>query len=92
MSNTPDMPNENTGKAPADFERIRLQLLQQSLDSLTIQRLAQLGVQPGWHCLEVGAGVGSIAHWLAQQVGPQGSVVATDIDTHLVKARANETH
>lgn len=84
MSNAPDRQNGTTGETSADFERTRLQLLQQSLDSLTIQRLEQLGVQQGWHCLEVGAGAGSIAHWLAQRVGSQGSVVATDIDTHLL--------
>ena len=27
-------------------------------------------VQPGWRCLEVGAGRGSMAVWLAEQVGP----------------------
>jgi SAM-dependent methyltransferase len=37
-------------------------------------------VQPGWRCLEIGAGRGSMAVWLAEQVGPSGHVVATDID------------
>lgn len=37
-------------------------------------------VQPGWRCLEVGAGRGSMSTWLAQQVGDRGHVVATDID------------
>ena len=37
-------------------------------------------VQPGWRCLEVGAGRGSMAVWLAQRVGPSGHVVATDVD------------
>src|SRR5918912_134340 len=39
------------------------------------------GVSSGWSCLEVGAGAGSIARWLAHQVGPTGRIVATDIDT-----------
>jgi SAM-dependent methyltransferase len=39
-----------------------------------------LGIQKGWCCLEVGAGHGSIARWLAAQVGPQGRVVATDLN------------
>jgi SAM-dependent methyltransferase len=38
-------------------------------------------VAPGWRCLEVGAGRGSMARWLAEQVGPGGEVVAIDIDT-----------
>jgi SAM-dependent methyltransferase len=35
-------------------------------------------VQRGWRCLELGAGAGSIARWLADRVGPAGSVVAAD--------------
>jgi 2-polyprenyl-3-methyl-5-hydroxy-6-metoxy-1,4-benzoquinol methylase len=80
MDNPPDKQNEKTSETGADFERTRLRLLQQSLDALTVQRLEQIGVKPGWHCLEVGAGVGSIAHWLAKRVGQEGRVVATDID------------
>src|SRR3546814_9563002 len=33
-------------------------------------------VQPGWRCLEVGAGRGSMAVWLVEQVGESGEVVA----------------
>jgi ubiquinone/menaquinone biosynthesis C-methylase UbiE len=61
-------------------ERERLSLLEQTADPLSQRRLAALGIQLGWHCLEVGAGHGSIARWLAAQVGPQGRVVATDIN------------
>jgi SAM-dependent methyltransferase len=49
------------------------------LDGLTIEQLAGTGVGPGWRCLEVGAGGGSIAEWLAREVAPGGEVVATDI-------------
>jgi 2-polyprenyl-3-methyl-5-hydroxy-6-metoxy-1,4-benzoquinol methylase len=84
MSSLPDKQNENIGEREANFERTRLQLLQQSLDAPTIKRLEQLGVKPRWRCLEVGAGVGSIAHWLAERVGPEGKVVATDIDTRFL--------
>jgi len=79
MSNT-----SHRGKAPEDFEGERLQLLQQTLDPLTIRRFEQLGVQKGWRCLEVGAGRGSVARWLAKQVESQGKVVATDIGTRLL--------
>ncbi len=58
----------------------RLHLLGQMLDGDTTLRLAALGVSGGWRCLEVGAGAGSIARWLAERVGPTGHVVATDID------------
>lgn len=50
-------------------------------DPGTRDRLARLGVGPGWSCLEVGAGCGSVARWLAGRVGPSGAVVATDIRT-----------
>lgn len=67
-----------------DFEGKHLQYLQQMLDPVTKRRFERLGVQKGWRYLEVGAGEGSIAHWLAKRVGLQGTVVATDIDTRLL--------
>ena len=56
----------------------RLDLLEQIFDPVSQQRRSL--VQPGWRCLEVGAGRGSMAVWLATQVGPTGHVVATDLD------------
>ena len=38
-------------------------------DPVTRARLTRLGVAPGARCLEVGAGSGSIARWMADQVG-----------------------
>jgi ubiquinone/menaquinone biosynthesis C-methylase UbiE len=43
-------------------------------------------VAEGWHCLEVGAGGGSIATWLCDRVGAAGHVVATDIDPRFLDA------
>jgi precorrin-6B methylase 2 len=43
-------------------------------------------VTAGWACWEIGAGGGSIASWLAKQVGPTGSVLATDIDPRFIPA------
>ena len=40
----------------------------------------------GAACLEIGAGGGSIAIWLADLVGPSGRVVATDIDVRSLEA------
>ena len=68
--------------------RQRLALLESELDPATRRRLLAMGVGPGWHCLEVGVGGGSIAHWLCQAVGPSGRVVATDIDTRLAAVDA----
>jgi protein-L-isoaspartate O-methyltransferase len=65
-------------------------LLGDLYDAATIRYLDRLGVTAGWRCWEVGAGAGSIARWLANQVGPQGHVLATDIDTrHLVQMPDN---
>jgi SAM-dependent methyltransferase len=61
-----------------ETEDERLGLLEQLFDPASRRRRDL--VQPGWRCLEVGAGRGSMAVWLAQQVGPTGEVVATDID------------
>lgn len=65
-------------------ERARLASLSAAFDAATIRQLTAAGVTNGWHCLEVGAGAGTIARWLAAAVGPTGRVVATDIDTRFL--------
>lgn len=62
-------------------ERRRLELIERCYDPATTSRLTQLGIRPGWRCLDVGAGGGSIARWLRDQVGREGKVVAVDLDT-----------
>jgi SAM-dependent methyltransferase len=64
---------------PAAAER--LELSSAVLDGFTISRLSSLGDLTGQRCLELGAGNGSIAGWLADQAGPSGRVLATDINT-----------
>ncbi len=66
--------------ATDEEELARVRLLETWADPLTIRRLEAIGVVAGWRCADIGAGGGSIARWLAQCVGPSGSVVATDID------------
>jgi SAM-dependent methyltransferase len=68
--------------APAS--RLRFAGLPLLLDPGTSRHQAERGVGPGWQCLEVGAGGGSIARWLAERVGPGGHVLATDIDTRFL--------
>jgi SAM-dependent methyltransferase len=63
---------------PTEFERIHL--LQDWIDPETREVISKIGVDPAWRCLEIGAGAGSIATWLAHQCG-RGSVTAVDIDT-----------
>ncbi|HUZ76445.1 MAG TPA: methyltransferase [Chloroflexota bacterium] len=64
-----------------DDEERRIQAAEELLDGGTIRVLAGLGLAPGWRCLEVGAGGGSIARWLAGRMNPSGEVVATDLNT-----------
>ena len=63
-----------------ESERERLSLLECVEDPSSRRHLAALSIERGWRCLEIGAGHGSIARWLAEQVGPQGLVVATDLN------------
>jgi ubiquinone/menaquinone biosynthesis C-methylase UbiE len=69
------------GREAAEDER--LTLLEQLYDPVSQRRRAP--VEPGARCLEVAAGRGSMAVWLAEQVGPEGHVVATDIDTRYLE-------
>ena len=62
----------------------RLTALAAGFDPITKRHLAPLGLSPGWRCLEVGAGTGSIARWLSEVVGPKGSVLATDLSLDLM--------
>jgi SAM-dependent methyltransferase len=63
-----------------------LRYLAEILDSFTTYRLELAGVPEGGRCLELGAGSGSIAVWLADAVGEDGSVVATDIQPRHIPA------
>nr|WP_202523595.1 methyltransferase domain-containing protein [Kitasatospora sp. SID7827] len=49
------------------------------LDPVSVEALRAGGVRPGMRCLDVGTGAGSVALWLAGQVAPGGSVLATDL-------------
>ena len=63
-----------------------------SLDALynfrTFRFLETAGIAPGWHCLEVGGGSGAVAAWMADRVGPSGSVLVTDIDPRFMERSA----
>jgi SAM-dependent methyltransferase len=63
-----------------ELERRRLARMEEAFDPNTVRHLEALGVPAGGRCLEVGAGAGSIARWLSHKVGPEGRVVATDVE------------
>jgi SAM-dependent methyltransferase len=68
-----------------EIQRRRHQALEETFDPGTIRRLVSCGVRAGWRCLEVGAGGGSIARWLCDRVAPGGDVLATDLDTTVLR-------
>jgi 2-polyprenyl-3-methyl-5-hydroxy-6-metoxy-1,4-benzoquinol methylase len=59
-----------------DVEHERLAIQARFLDPVTIRHLETIGVAEGWRCLDVGAGAGSIAQWLATRVGSSGHVAS----------------
>ncbi|WP_020674220.1 class I SAM-dependent methyltransferase [Amycolatopsis nigrescens] len=67
------------------------QYLAEAYDPLSTARLAGTGVTDGWHCLEVGAGGGSVAVWLAERVAPTGEVLATDLEPRHIPRRPKLT-
>ncbi len=73
-----------------DVERARLRLLQENYDQISDAQLEAIGVGEGWHCLDVGAGGGSVTLMLADRVGRTGSVVAVDLDTSLLEPIAGD--
>jgi SAM-dependent methyltransferase len=60
--------------------KTRFEAIADLFDAWTFQHIQHLGIQPGWRCWEVGAGGTNVPAWLAKQVGPEGHVLATDID------------
>jgi SAM-dependent methyltransferase len=48
--------------------------------------LAQIGVRPGWRCLDLGCGPMGILGALSRRVGPTGRVVALDINPQQLDA------
>ena len=67
------------------YEYKRLDLMSKILDPWTRRYLNQIGIGEGCRCLELGGGNGSIAEWLADTVGPTGSVTSIDIKPVLLE-------
>lgn len=69
----------------------RHRYLETILNPFTFARLSTVGDLTGRRCLEVGAGGGSVARWLADQVGPTGHVLATDLNLRHIPAGSGYT-
>lgn len=67
-------------------ERSRLGTLEAAFDPATVQALVGLPLPEAAACLELGAGAGSIAAWLAAH-RPRGHIVATDTDIRFLRFR-----
>jgi SAM-dependent methyltransferase len=65
-------------------ERTRLEAMARLWDPGTMRLVEALGIGAGHHCLEVGAGTGSVARALAEVVGSEGHVLAVDRDTRFL--------
>lgn len=70
---------------------MRFAALSELFDPVTFRHIEQLGIRPGWRCWEIGAGGPNVPAWLAGQVGPNGHVLATDIDVSWMPADAAYT-
>jgi len=68
-------------------ERKRLSAMESLWDPGSEALLVELGVGAGWRCLEVGAGGGSMARWMA---GRGAHVTAVDIDTRFIEQFASD--
>ena len=69
-------------------ERARLSGMESLWDPGSQALLDELGIGPGWKCLEVGAGGGSMVEWMA---GRGAHVTAVDIDTRYVEHLASDS-
>ena len=56
-------------------------MLSRVADGRTHRALTDVGIAPGWHCCDIGSGAGTVAAWMAEQVGSSGRVVSIDVDT-----------
>lgn len=70
---------EETGEAG------RIDLGALAYDEVSAARLTALGAGPGWNCLDVGAGTGTLARWLLESAGVT-TVLAVDRDTRFLTA------
>lgn len=63
----------------SEYERMRL--IEDSFDEKSRKHLLKAGLKRGMECLEVGIGTGSMALWMSEEVGPEGSVVGVELET-----------
>ncbi len=65
----------------ADRELKRLKLIEHAFDETSITCMEKVPIRSGAHCLEIGAGAGSMMSWMGEKVGSKGRVVGIDKNT-----------
>jgi ubiquinone/menaquinone biosynthesis C-methylase UbiE len=76
MKTTGDPSPYLLGANEAELERLRFQ--HSVWEAVTERFILRLGIRPGWHCLDVGAGPGFVSWDLLDLVGKEGSVTLLD--------------
>lgn len=71
-------------------ERARLAGMESLWDPGSRALLSELGLKSGARCLEIGGGGGTMVEWMAEQVGREGRVLVTDIDTRFLAGLASD--
>jgi SAM-dependent methyltransferase len=66
------------GSSPAERDRLRRQ--SEELRDHSAALLDRLGIEPGWHAIDLGCGPSGVIELLAERVGPGGRVTGLDID------------
>lgn len=70
--------------SPVETERLRLQA--RAWEAEAAAMLDQIGVQPGWSCLDVGCGAMGILGLLSRRVGLDGRVIGIDTEPPMLAA------
>lgn len=70
----------------------RFAALETCYDHVSRHQLDLTGLAPGWRCLEVGGGGGSLGGWLGERVGPGGEVTVTDLEPRWADGRPRPPH
>lgn len=78
--------SENTYILSSPEERGRWQLQAHLWEPKAESFLDEIGIHPGWRCLDVGCGAMGILGPLSRRVGPSGKVVGIDKDPALIAA------
>jgi SAM-dependent methyltransferase len=69
---------------------LRRRRREQHSDPRSIALLSRLGIPPEATCLEVGAGLGGLARWMAATLVPRGFVRATEVRPELMKLPSSQ--